>query len=65
MAATPHRQAANVVSHGGYTERSRDIEGALAAGGAFLEKPFTPPDLVRKVREVLDAETEAPTLSAA
>lgn len=46
----------------GYTERSRDIEGALAAGGAFLEKPFTPSALLRKVREVIDAATDAPTL---
>jgi DNA-binding response OmpR family regulator len=30
--------------------------GALEAGIAFIQKPFTPDTLTRKVREVLDAD---------
>jgi len=59
------RPGTKVLYMSGYTERFRDVEGALAAGGGFLGKPFTPSDLLRKVREVLDAATEAPTLPGA
>lgn len=38
----------------GYAEASPDGIGALEPGAAFLQKPFTPDALVRKVREVLD-----------
>ncbi|MFM9904757.1 MAG: PAS domain S-box protein [Pyrinomonadaceae bacterium] len=37
----------------GYTGDAIGQNGALPAGAAFIEKPFTPDDLVRKVREVL------------
>jgi signal transduction histidine kinase len=41
----------------GYTDDAIGGGGAPEAGSAFLQKPFTPLQLARKVREVLDADT--------
>jgi response regulator RpfG family c-di-GMP phosphodiesterase len=39
----------------GYTDDAIVRRGLIERGGAFLEKPFTPSLLAKKVREVLDS----------
>jgi two-component SAPR family response regulator len=45
----------------GYTEKAIGHQGELDPGMAFLQKPFTPQTLARKVRKVLDAPTKRMT----
>ena len=40
----------------GYTDEDAKLQGVLEDGVPFLEKPFTPDLLARKVREVLGAQ---------
>jgi PAS domain S-box-containing protein len=47
----PHMK---VIYMSGYTDRTIVNHGVLAPGLNFLEKPFSPKGLARKVREVLD-----------
>jgi two-component system cell cycle sensor histidine kinase/response regulator CckA len=43
----------------GYTEEGVRKQGVLQPGTEFLEKPFTPDKLLRKIREILDAPARA------
>jgi len=48
----------------GYTDDAIMDHGVLESGTHLLHKPFSEENLIRKVREVLDAETAAPVVPA-
>src|SRR6267378_3111158 len=50
----PQRPTMKVLYTSGYTDDTMVRQGVLNAGVAFLQKPFVPDTLTRKVREVLD-----------
>ncbi len=49
------RPQMKVLYTSGYTDEAILRQGILGSATAFLQKPFTPDLLARKVREVLDA----------
>jgi signal transduction histidine kinase/CheY-like chemotaxis protein len=52
----PTRPAMRVLFVSGYTDDAMGPQGILEPGRAFLQKPFTPVALARKVREILDSD---------
>jgi hypothetical protein len=40
----------------GYTDNAIIREGKLGDSAAFLQKPFTPEELLRKLRQIIDAD---------
>jgi two-component system, cell cycle sensor histidine kinase and response regulator CckA len=53
---TQARPGMRTLMMSGYSNDVVIRQGALQASVAFLQKPFSPIDLARKVREILDAE---------
>jgi two-component system, cell cycle sensor histidine kinase and response regulator CckA len=51
---TETRQGMRVLFMSGYTDDEVMRRGVIDGHAAFLQKPFTPPQFARKVREVLD-----------
>jgi two-component system, cell cycle sensor histidine kinase and response regulator CckA len=60
----PVRPDMKVLFLSGYTDDVAIHHGALDAKMPFLQKPFTPDSLARKVREVIDGNREAPPSSS-
>ena len=56
------RPAMKVLYISGYAESTVYRKGVLEPGAQFLQTPFGPPDLGRKVRDVLGAQREVEAL---
>lgn len=53
-----HCPGAAVLFMSGYTDRAAERQRLVEPGTAFLQKPFSPETLARKVRQVLDEASE-------
>lgn len=62
LVAQAHRIRPNlpVLYISGYTEEHTKVQNLVHEGTAFLQKPFTPSTLARRVREILDAPKSKP-----
>ena len=54
----PIRPGMKVLFMSGYIDGPITQQGVFEAGASFLQKPFTPEGMARKVREVIDASLE-------
>jgi FixJ family two-component response regulator len=52
---TTIRHDVRVLFMSGYTDNAIVRNGLLAESASFLQKPFTPEELLRKMRQVLDS----------
>eukprot|EP00456_Euglypha_rotunda_P059495 TRINITY_DN496_c1_g2_i1.p1 TRINITY_DN496_c1_g2~~TRINITY_DN496_c1_g2_i1.p1 ORF type:complete len:1455 (+),score=354.03 TRINITY_DN496_c1_g2_i1:10962-15326(+) len=57
-AVRQHRPALKVLFMSGYTDDAVLLHGVIEATDAFIQKPFTPLSLARKVRDVMNAPTK-------
>jgi len=49
------KEGTKVLYMSGYTDNAIDEQGILEPGTEFIQKPFSPFDLLKKIRDVLDS----------
>jgi PAS domain S-box-containing protein len=61
----PLQPRAKVLFFSGYSEEMFTKQLVLDPGMVFIQKPFTPMELLRKIREILDSEKKGPNSPSA